>query len=153
MAGNESMEGVRSTILITVDSLRADSVLRSYTPAINEVAERGTVFENAFSYSHWTPFSFPSILSPKSVFSDSPDIELSPAPTLAEMLRREGVRTGGFTAINGILTHHWGYNRGFDEFENFGGWANRSRFLASHPTTQSWVYLSSLLLTSPARWI
>jgi len=54
------------------------------------------------------------------------------------------VATAGFNAANGFLTDHWGYDRGFDEFEPFiegGG------FLAAHPTIQTWVQLG----TSPFR--
>ncbi|MFB6130675.1 MAG: sulfatase [Salinigranum sp.] len=44
-------------VLVTVDSLRADVVGRECSPTIQGLADRGTVFENAFAHGNWTPFS------------------------------------------------------------------------------------------------
>jgi len=79
------------------------------------------------------------------VFADSDSIGLSESPTLAESLQEAGVSTGGFNASNGFLTSHWGYDRGFDEFETFVGGEKMNRYqryMAAHPTINAWVQLA-----------
>jgi arylsulfatase A-like enzyme len=145
---------ISNAVLITVDSLRADA-LGTYndewhTPAMDSLAESGTVFDHAFATGNWTPFSFPSILASRPVFADSGKIGVDGAPTLAATLSDAGVSTGGFNAANGFLTSHWGYDYGFDEFEPFiasVGSSVYSRYLATHPTVEAWLQLSA----SPAR--
>jgi len=135
------------TLLVTVDSFRADAI-GSHTPALQSLADRGTVFENAFAQGNWTPFSFPSLLGGRPVFSDGSDIGVGRGPTLAETLSKHGVETAGFNAANGFLTEYWGYDRGFDEFETFLTHSTPvGRTLAAHPTVQAW----SLFATQPFR--
>ncbi|GAA5049085.1 sulfatase-like hydrolase/transferase [Haladaptatus pallidirubidus] len=136
------------TVLFTVDSLRADAFTSD--GVIATLGERGTVFENAFAHGNWTPFSFPSILGAKPVFTDSQNIGVADAPTLAETLSDAGVSTAGFNGANGFLTEHWGYDRGFDEFETFTsgtGDSLYSKYLTAHPTVQAWLQVAA----SPVR--
>lgn len=149
--GEKSVENV---VLITVDSLRADVIDGpsgdERTPEIDRLVEQGTLFENAFAHGNWTPFSFPGILGSRSVFAESRSIGLPESATLAEVLQDDGIATGGFNASNGFLTSHWGYDRGFDEFESFigGGKMNLyQRYMAAHPTINAWVQMA----TSPFR--
>ena len=137
---------VNNVVLVTVDSLRRDALggPDSVSPVLDNLASEGTVFENAMAQGNWTPFSFPSMLGSRPVFDEGPDIGVASTPTLAEQLSDAGVRTGGFNAANGFLTDHWGYDRGFDEFEPF---IDSDGFLAAHPTIQAWVQLG----TSPFR--
>lgn len=145
---------ISNAVLVTVDSLRADA-LGTYndewnTPVMDSLAESGTVFDRAFATGNWTPFSFPSILASRPVFTDSGDIGVEGAPTLAATLSDASVSTGGFNAANGFLTSHWGYDDGFDEFEPFVasvGSSIYSRYLATHPTVEAWLQL----VASPAR--
>jgi arylsulfatase A-like enzyme len=131
------------TLLVTIDSFRADAI-GSHTPTLQSLARRGTVFENAFAQGNWTPFSFPSILGGRPVFSDGPDIGVGRGPTLAETLSKHGVETAGFNAANGFLTEFWGYDRGFDEFETFLTHSTPvGRTLAAHPTVQAWSLFAS----------
>ncbi|MFW5903288.1 MAG: sulfatase [Halolamina sp.] len=135
------------TLLVTVDSFRADAI-GSHTPTLQSLADRGTVFENAFAQGNWTPFSFPSILGGRPVFSDGSDIGVGRGSTLAETLSKHGVATAGFNAANGFLTEYWGYDRGFDEYETFLTHSTPiGRALAAHPTVQAW----SLFATQPFR--
>ncbi|WP_049972418.1 sulfatase-like hydrolase/transferase [Haladaptatus cibarius] len=136
------------TVLFTVDSLRADAFTSDSVVAA--LGERGTVFENAFAHGNWTPFSFPSILGAKQVFTDSRGIGVADAPTLAETLSEAGISTAGFNGANGFLTEHWGYDRGFDEFETFTsgtGDSLYSKYLTAHPTVQAWLQV----ISSPVR--
>jgi arylsulfatase A-like enzyme len=140
----------KNVVLVTVDSLRRDAIGHSAdddrTPEIGRLAETGTVFENAFAHGNWTPFSFPSILASRSVFTESDDIGLPDSPVLAEVLQDAGVSTGGFNASNGFLTAHWDYDRGFDEFDSFIGGEGVSRYqryLAAHPTVQAWLQVAA----------
>jgi arylsulfatase A-like enzyme len=149
-----SRRAASNVVLVTVDSLRADAISHTAdgrrTPEIGRLAESGTVFENAFAHGNWTPFSFPSVLGSRPVFAESDDIGLPGTPALAEVLNDAGLRTGGFNASNGFLTTHWGYDRGFDEFESFIGGEDLSRYeryLAAHPTVHAWLQVA----TSPFR--
>jgi arylsulfatase A-like enzyme len=156
MQGNGGQPGsggpLTGVVLITVDSLRADAVeftTEGRTPALAQLAARGTTFENAFAHGNWTPFSFPSLLGSRPIFAERGDIGLPETPTLAEVLSEAGVRTAGFNAANGFLTAHWGYDRGFDAFEAFLGDGKRSysKYVAAHPTIGAWIQL----ITSPVR--
>jgi arylsulfatase A-like enzyme len=145
---------VSNVVLITVDSLRADAISPyeddRHTPVMSRLAERGTTFDRAFVTGNWTPFSFPSILASRPVFADTDGIGVAESPTLASVLSDAGVSTGGFNAANGFLTSQWGYDDGFDEFEPFVanvGSSIYSRYLATHPTVEAWVQLT----TSPIR--
>ncbi|QGX95738.1 DUF1501 domain-containing protein [Haloplanus rallus] len=145
---------VPNVLLVTVDSLRADAI-EPYggeyaTPTLAELADRGTVFENAFAHGNWTPMSFPSILASRPAFADTGRIGVDGTTTLAERLRSAGVATGGFNAANGFLTEHWGYDDGFDDFDAFVGGGTDGRageFVAAHPTWGAWLQL----VTSPFR--
>ncbi|UIP00376.1 sulfatase-like hydrolase/transferase [Halobaculum sp. CBA1158] len=130
----------RGVLLITVDSLRADA-LGPHTPTLRGLARRGTAFETAIAGGNWTPFSFPDLLGARPVFSDASTPGPSADPTLAEALSTAGVRTAGVNAGNGFLTPHYGYDRGFDEFESFldGARTPIGRFLTTHPTVNGWV--------------
>ncbi|WP_266080378.1 sulfatase [Haladaptatus caseinilyticus] len=132
------------TVLFTVDSLRSDALPTD--GVVSALGERGTVFEHAFAQGNWTPFSFPSILGAEQVFNDSGDIGVADAPTLAETLSDAGVSTAGFNGANGFLTEHWGYDRGFDDFESFTsgtGDSLYSKYLTAHPTVQAWLQVAA----------
>jgi len=153
---DRQMTGVNidNVVLVTVDSLRTDAISPydsgQHTPALQDIADRGTVFEHAFATGNWTPFSFPGILASRPVFADSGRIGVDESRTLASVLSDAGLETGGFNAANGFLTNHWGYDDGFDRFEPFVsdvGSNLYSRYLAAHPTVEAWVQLA----TSPFR--
>ena len=141
---------ISNVVLVTVDSLRADAIGAydgdRHTPVMDDLAADGTVFERAFATGNWTPFSFPSILASRPVFTDTGEIGVESVPTLAGTLSDAGVGTGGFNAANGFLTSHWGYDDGFDEFEPFVasvGSSIYSRYLATHPTVEAWLQLAA----------
>lgn len=138
-----STPAVDNVVLITIDSLRADALDGGFSPILDDLAAEGIAFENANAQGNWTPFSFPSILGSRPVFAESGDIGLASTQTLAERLSDAGVSTAGFNAANGFLTEHWGYDRGFDEFESFVDSGVYSKYLAAHPTVQAWLQLAA----------
>ena len=156
----ESNTPVSNVVLVTVDSLRADAIGpyddERHTPVLDSLADRGTVFENAFATGNWTPFSFPSILSSRPVFADTGDIGVESANSLATVLSEAGVSTAGFNAANGFLTSHWNYDSGFDEFDAFVadiGSSIYSQYLASHPTVEAWLQLATSPFRRAASWL
>jgi arylsulfatase A-like enzyme len=143
------IDDLAGTVLITVDSLRADALTGPsasvHAPTLSALADRGTAYENTFAHGNWTPFSFPSIMASRPVFDTAPSLGLPDSPTLAETLSEAGIKTGGFNAANGFLTDHWGYNRGFDSFEAClpDGDGPINRYLSAHPTMQGWADLAT----------
>ncbi len=113
-----------NVILVVVDTLRADRVgaygnTRGLTPFIDELAQRGTVFANAYAPSSWTIPSVASLFTSryptqhkatsfKSVLSDT-------EVTLAEKLAAHDYLTGGFSA-NFLLTPTGGFGQGFQQW-------------------------------------
>lgn len=109
-------------LLITIDSLRKDTIGRytnneQLTPAINSLAENGTLYENAFSQGGETSEAFPSIMC-----SSQPPTDLRERivrdKTLAERLRENGFTTIALHS-NPYLSHGFGYDRGFDHFFDY----------------------------------
>lgn len=124
-------------ILVSFDALQAAHVgalgySRNVTPTIDSMARQGVLFTNAISVSSWTvPASmtwftgvYPSehrMTNKFAVFA--PPIrkqatlkELSPnLVTLAEIMKRNGYATGGFTGNAGV-SGGFGYEQGFDVY-------------------------------------
>jgi arylsulfatase A-like enzyme len=111
-------------ILITVDSLRRDHLgcygySRNTTPRIDVLASKGIRFLEAISSGGQTPQAFPAILA-----SALPPLEkvqssvmLRQDLVLAELLKQAGYYTAAFH-INPYLSCFYGYNRGFDFFDD-----------------------------------
>ena len=149
-----------TVVLITIDSLRADAIEpyddTRHTPVLRDLAEKGTVFDRAFATGNWTPFSFPGIMASRPVFEATGRIGVEGTTTLAEVLSDADVTTGGFNAANGFLTSPWGYDAGFDEFEPFVanlGTSIYSRYLATHPTIESWLQLATSPIRRAGAWL
>lgn len=117
-------EPTRGYILISIDTLRADH-LGCYgyggptSPFLDSLAKRATLFEEAYAPYPSTLVSHMSMLTglhprehgvfpPNSVLS--PEVEL-----LAEVFRRHGFRTAGFTE-GGYMSGRFGFRRGFEVF-------------------------------------
>jgi arylsulfatase A-like enzyme len=112
-----------NTVLITIDSLRADHVgaygyNRNTTPRIDELAEDSHLFENAIAHACATRPSFPSILTSTQGLLYGGFVRLSEQQIpVAEPLSEAGYSTGGFHS-NPYLSSQFGYNRGFDTFSD-----------------------------------
>lgn len=114
----------RGYILISIDTLRADHLgcygyPRPTSPFLDSLAQRGTLFEEAYAQFPSTLVSHMSMLTglhprehgvlpPSSVLS--PKVEILP-----EVFQRNGFRTAAFTE-GGFVSGRYGFRRGFDVF-------------------------------------
>ncbi len=119
----------RSAILISLDTLRADRVglsgyAKARTPALDALGRAGVWYRNAYSPSAWTLPSHASLFYgqhlasvPEQAFGADPN---TPGRrwSLAELLRRAGYLTVGFTG-GGYLATNFGFSRGFDTYYAF----------------------------------
>jgi len=112
---------MKATVLVTIDSLRADHVghlgyERDTTPNIDSLAEEGTAFTNAFAHACSTRPSFPSILtSAYSTMYGGYERVSEDQTLISETFDSEGYQTAGFHS-NLYLSADFDYDRGFDTF-------------------------------------
>src|SRR5947199_5316 len=117
-------------ILITIDTLRADSVgfagnTRVKTPFLDRIASEGTVFTNAHAHNVITLSSHVNILTGLYPYQhgvhDNAGFKLDPKyETVATVLRRSGYTTGAFVGAF-PLDSRFGLNQGFDVYDdNYG---------------------------------
>ncbi|MFO8057366.1 MAG: sulfatase [bacterium] len=116
---------VDSVILISVDTLRPD-FLGCYnpsrpTPAIDSLAEKGILFEDAQCHNPLTAPSHATMLTGLHTWTHalrhnrgkiSSEVTLLP-----EILQEKGWRTGGFVSL-GTVSSNFGFSRGFDKFDD-----------------------------------
>ena len=120
----------RNVVLVTYDSLRADhcgymGYGRDTTPNLDQLAQEGVGFTNAISPASRTNPSMAGIFTgePMVVRDQVADAEharrhLARYGTLAEGLSERGYATGAFCP-NAYASRHYGFDRGFDQFEDF----------------------------------
>ena len=115
-------------VLIVVDTLRADHLgvygcPQPTSPRIDALASRATVFDAAWGAAPWTLPSVMSIVTgryPSSHRVENDGLRLaSDVPTLAQILKARGYATGGFVS-HVYVTAPYGFERGFDTFDDFG---------------------------------
>ncbi|MEE4274001.1 MAG: sulfatase [Thermoanaerobaculales bacterium] len=122
-----------SVVLITLDTTRRD-VLSVYggagavSPSIAALAERATVYENAWSTSPWTLPSHASIftgLYPTRHGAAVSKTRLEAGnETLAAQARRAGFRTAGFSG-GALSASRWGLARGFELYRDPDGFETK----------------------------
>jgi len=117
-----------SIVLIFVDTLRADHLgaygySRPTSPSLDAVASRGVLFEQAIASAPWTLPSAMSLLTgrlPSSHRVENDGMKLPAGiPTLARVLKDAGYTTSAVVShiyVSGLF----GFDRGFDHFEDFG---------------------------------
>ena len=115
---------IRTVVLVTVDTLRADRVgaygwAAARTPAMDALAARGVRFTRAFAPAPITLPSHASLLTglyPPGHGSRHNGMRMSDGPaTLATVLRDQGWATGAFVAAF-PLDRRFGLDRGFDRY-------------------------------------
>jgi len=129
-----------NVVVILIDALRSDHLPfygyeRNTAPFLSELAQKGTVFENAFGASSWTSPATASIftsllpyqhgvlmglLAIRSAQKIDPEVKLNRIPeeatTITEILKAGGYRTFG-VADNLNIDERQGFTQGFDRFE------------------------------------
>jgi arylsulfatase A-like enzyme len=116
----------KSLVLITVDCLRADhcgfhGYSRPTTPFLNRLAAESFVVPTAVVAGAPTYYSLPAILAARMPLALGRDvIGLAPGEsTLASALRDAGYATAAFSAANPYISARFGYDQGFETFEDF----------------------------------
>jgi choline-sulfatase len=122
------MTGQPDVLFVILDSMRRDRVstyghYRKTTPTLDALAERSSVFENAFTPAPWTLPShcsmftglFPSEHGITNGFTDRSLRLADDLPTVTERLADRGYRTAGFSNNPWVGTLS-GLDRGFEEF-------------------------------------
>ena len=122
-----------NVLVVVLDTARRDSVepyaAPGSTPAIADLARRGTAFQHAYSTACWTLPSHASMftgmmpralgltqLQPGESFPDArPRLEAQRERLLPEVLRRAGYRTQ-CVSTNMWISPHVGFDIGFDDF-------------------------------------
>lgn len=113
-----------NVVLIVMDTVRADHLscygyYRKTTPNIDKIANKGVLFENAFSAASWSPPSHASIFTGKypsyhRTLGKKTTLDAKNW-TIAEMLQHNGYRTIGITNCD-LLSQSSGFNKGFQIF-------------------------------------
>jgi len=120
-------QGVPNVLLITLDTVRAENLSlygydRETTPLLEELAASSTVFEMAYATSPYTLPTHASLFTghyPHALSCDWTTPLNDEMPTLAEVLRDRGYRTGGFVANMVFCGYEFGLNRGFIRYEDY----------------------------------
>jgi arylsulfatase A-like enzyme len=115
-------------VIYLVDTLRQDHLglygyERETSPSIDALAEDSIVFKQAYATSAWTKASTGSLLTglhPRQHGATSRSSPLSPqAKLLSEYLSPIGYFCAGIVT-NPFVVEHWGFNRGYEVFEDLG---------------------------------
>ncbi len=120
-----------NVLWIVVDTLRADHLgpygyAKPTSPALDALADRAIVFENAYSAAPWTKPSVASMLTSlyppqHRVLYESTENQLaSSLTTLPEVLKGHGYRTCAISE-NPYVQPETGFHQGFDLFERVPG--------------------------------
>lgn len=120
---------MQNIVLITIDTLRKDhcgcyGYSRDITPFIDKISKSGVRFRYPFANGPLTTRSFPSILGGQHIFYGKEDnIQSYFLPknveTIPQKLKNSGYYTAAFQAGNPFISSFYGYDRGFDFFEDF----------------------------------
>jgi arylsulfatase A-like enzyme len=124
MRGIKKMERKnKNVILITIDSLRADHLgcfgySRNTSPNLDNLAKEGILFLQAISNGPGTRQSFQSILtSTYPLMYGGYEYLSDKRTTIAEVLKENRYSTAAFHS-NPFLSRFYGYDRGFDMFDD-----------------------------------
>jgi arylsulfatase A-like enzyme len=119
----------RNVVLLTIDSLRADYCGfmgddRALTPNMDQHAADGLVFSNAVTTGPSTLDALPGIFTGQDIPDGDGDIpdrhrhHLRTRGSIPELFAAAGYETAAFTA-NPWTSRRYGYDTGFDHFEDF----------------------------------
>jgi arylsulfatase A-like enzyme len=118
------VEPRKHAVVLVIDTLRADAVVKADTPALDAIAARGDVVAHAVSAGTWTVPSVTSMFTGMMVRQHGWDLPsaqmgkyppLPAVPTVAEVLHDAGFVTAGLYS-NPYLAEPIGFDRGFDRW-------------------------------------
>jgi arylsulfatase A-like enzyme len=128
--GGEQAPPKLNVVLISIDTLRPDHLgcygyTRNTSPSVDAFARRGALFLSAVSHAPSTLPSHASILTSLNPSAHGAEFSTRHSlpddwPTIAEMLAREGYRTGAFVAP-GQMSKVFGLDQGFEIYDDQGG--------------------------------
>jgi arylsulfatase A-like enzyme len=141
-----------NVLVLVIDTLRADHVgwtngNPELTPFLDSLAARAVVFRNAYSPSSWTGPAVASLWTSRYQsqhrVSSLLTLFAERERTLADILRKHGWATGGFSA-NPLLSTELGYAQGFDRYEfrppeGTGMWLEKERAEELHAKALAWL--------------
>jgi len=113
-----------NVLLVTIDTLRADHLgaygyARNTSPAIDALARRGTVFEQAYTFWPKTRGSFVMMFTGKlpsqNGYATTHPMLLDFNPTIASVLKDAGYATAAAVDNPNVAAQH-GYSKGFDSY-------------------------------------
>jgi len=120
---DESHRTVRNVVLVVLDTARATSVDTQVMPALTDLAEAGTAFENAFATAPWTLPSHASLFTgtyPSEHGTHGGHTYLAnDLRTLPAAFADAGYETVG-VSNNTWITEEFGFDRGFEQLRK--GW-------------------------------
>ena len=128
LAREPSPSRPRVVVFLSLDTLRPDHLgtyghVRATSPVLDALADRGVVFEDAWSTAPWTlpahATMFTGLYPSQAQVRSSPDRLPATIPTIAEQLRDAGYRTVGIASA--AWFHLGGLSRGFDEWQLLEG--------------------------------
>lgn len=111
---------LQGAVLVLIDTVRADHCSaygygRPTTPALERLARRGVLFENAITSAPWTLPAVAALLAgervPRSLDAERGTLRHS----LVEVLHRAGIATAAFTE-GGFVSRDFLFDRGFDSW-------------------------------------
>jgi arylsulfatase A-like enzyme len=112
-------------VLISIDTLRADHLgsygyERNTSPNIDKLAEKGVLFENAYSQSPWTIPSVASIFTSLYPIEHGATNQTNKLPdkmtTLSEYMKNNLYTTAAIVS-NRLLKEKHGFSQGFDQYD------------------------------------
>lgn len=122
-------EPAPNLVLFVLDTTRADHLscyghAEQTSPHLDALAERGVRFDSALAQSSLTPVSASSVLTGthpfrhgvRSLFVEERQRLADDVATLAEVLRRKGLKTAAFVGAR-PMGAQYGLDRGFDSYE------------------------------------
>jgi arylsulfatase A-like enzyme len=112
----------KNLLFVSFDTVRADVAYSGQFSSINTLRKRGVTFLNAISSSPLTPVSHSTVftgLQPyhhgvRHLFRESIRQDV---PTLAEILKADGYKTGAVVSCPG-MNKWYGFSRGFDHYDD-----------------------------------
>lgn len=149
-----------TVVLVVVDTLRADRLgaygnPRTTSPHLDALADDGVLYRRAYSQAPWTTASIGSLLTsqyPRSLGIRSEQSRLDESWTLLpELFQQAGYATGAVVSHT-FCSRRWGFDQGFDSFDESGIQADESRiaaqvsdgalaFLAANPSRPVFLFL------------